>query len=374
MTRRNLQCRRDIGVSGMTLVELLVVVAILGLLAVTVLPNLASTSESRRTREAARSLSSAIAHCQSRAIGRQTWSGYALIAATPSSYAALDLYKMDQPEAYRGDTIPAYVELMNGPTGTRLAVSPSGASPLALSGTVGVAAGDLMRFNGGGPWYEIDSGTAGGAAVTGSSIRFHHLGSTGASSSHELFGANARTTPWPASPPARHAFEVLRKPIRSGTPTPLPAGRCVDLRWSCFGPATSSAFSTLQPVASGTFSGFPAGSELVVLFDGTGSVREYVVNHSGATTRYTVAGPLFLLIGRADRAGNMPVTPLNPQDDSLGANWQYSDSYWLALDPATGQCRVAECRPSTLPLVAPYADACVASQEWIRAALLAGGG
>jgi prepilin-type N-terminal cleavage/methylation domain-containing protein len=63
----------------MTLVELLVVITILGLLAVTVLPSLATSAESRRTRETTRMVSSFIAKAQGRAIGRQEWSGLKLM-------------------------------------------------------------------------------------------------------------------------------------------------------------------------------------------------------------------------------------------------------------------------------------------------------
>ena len=64
---------------GMTLVELLVVVAIFLVLAVTVLPALSATAELRRGREAARMVSSFIAKAQWRAIGRREWSGFQLV-------------------------------------------------------------------------------------------------------------------------------------------------------------------------------------------------------------------------------------------------------------------------------------------------------
>jgi prepilin-type N-terminal cleavage/methylation domain-containing protein len=66
---------------GMTLSELLIVVAIIGLLAVTVLPALGTTTEARRSREAARLVSGYCARAQGAAIGQADWTG---LMITPS--------------------------------------------------------------------------------------------------------------------------------------------------------------------------------------------------------------------------------------------------------------------------------------------------
>ena len=92
--------------SGMTLVELLVVVAIIGLLAVTVLPNVASTAERRRSREAARVVSSFFAKGQSRAIGRPEWAGFTLLPppSNPTALYGIDLFQANVPQIYRGES------------------------------------------------------------------------------------------------------------------------------------------------------------------------------------------------------------------------------------------------------------------------------
>jgi hypothetical protein len=77
-----------------------------------------------------------------------------------------------------------------------------------------------------------------------------------------------------------------------------------------------------------------------------------------------VTGPLFLLVGRADRVGQAFAT-LSGTNDTLGANWQYADSTWLAIDPMTGVVRSAACTVSQ--------TTAVNSQTWIRQALLSGG-
>jgi hypothetical protein len=56
---------------------------------------------------------------------------------------------------------------------------------------------------------------------------------------------------------------------------------------------------------------------------------------------------------------------LSPTDDSLGANWQYPDSFWIGIDILSGVCKTAECRPN--------ATGVIDSQLFIRQALLKGG-
>jgi hypothetical protein len=82
---------------------------------------------------------------------------------------------------------------------------------------------------------------------------------------------------------------------------------------------------------------------VVAMFDPSGSLSEisYVAGSSAAaTSRLLLTGPLFLLVGRVDRCG-LPYTP-TPTENNPGANWQYPDSRWIAIDPRTGVVRVAE--------------------------------
>jgi hypothetical protein len=92
---------------------------------------------------------------------------------------------------------------------------------------------------------------------------------------------------------------------------------------------------------------------------------------------------VYLLIGRADRVAQDFVA--SPTVDSAGANWQYPDSFWVAIDPATGVVKTAECTffgedDNRNGMLDPGEDRngntvldvdVVASQRWIRDALLA---
>lgn len=343
---------------GMTLIELLVVVAIMLTLIITVAPNLVNTAEARRSREAARMVAGFVAKAQSRAVGRAEWSGMMLLATSTTSFAAIDMVLADVPPAYRGDTTDATVQV-TGSVGSTRNAAPVPSTALASSTTANVAAGDIIRFGGRGPLFElIDPKSSGfGFELQGDDAK-----------ALDDLGYEPHNTPWPALSPVRHTFEIFRKPTPAGSPLSLPESRAVDLRWSGVGPPQVDG-------VTGTYRQF-GGSGIVssvsLVFDGTGRLRQALAG----STRLIITGPVFLLVGRPDRlprslAGlSDPLDPnqpanLNPADDSTGANWQYADSHWVAIDPMTGVAKTAECFPGA----ASVTD----SQRWIRDALLTSG-
>lgn len=332
----------------MSLVELLLVVAILGILAVTVGPTLATTTESRRTSEAAQVVATFIAQAQSRAIGRKEWSGFWIIPAGQNSSAGVDLVFGDVPDVYRGDTSNAAVKV--APTGgTRALTFSAGAiSSGTTPGLVSVQSLDLIRFGGRGPWYELTNGLA--------EIRMRTHVSPG--DSIEDAGQTNRNTPWPAAG-VDHAFEILRQPEQAGTRMPVPNGRVIDMYWSGYG--TTDMFADASS-PSRFFAPGPLYSNVAVLFDASGRIRKLIVNGQ----RKTVTGSVLLLVGRADRAGQDYSAGAGSADDTVGANWQYPDSYWIGIDPMTGVVRTAACTPGKATAVD--------SQQWIRQNLLASGG
>jgi len=351
--------------AGMTLVELLVVVAIIGLLAVTVLPNVASTTENRRSREAARVTSSFFAKAQSRAIGRPEWAGVTVVPTNASVLYAIDLFQANVPQVYRGESYDSKAFIAGANELSRdLAFYDDRASKalVAIPDARKVATGDLIRFDGNGPWFEFVKGSPYGVRFRGS------LG--GSASANEMVGQSSRNTPWPAqstNPSAlqdvAHGFEILRQPVRNGSAFTIPDGRCIDLAWSGFGsPATflSSRFTI-------------PGTAVTLLFDATGRVRQIFRQNAAATDRVTVTGPVYFLVGRVDRANNDPTaaSTYDGKDDTKGFNWQYGDSYWIVIDPASGIVKTSECLP-----VKTYTDVAtglILSQQFARSETPTGG-
>ena len=364
--------------AGLTIVELLVVVGIMLAFAAVVVPSLGTSIESRRGREAVRMLTTFIPKAQARALGGREWAGFTIDTGTGSSYAAVDLSLADVPPVYRGDASPALLQVTESTIlGTRTASGTNG--ELALSGTSGVRGGDLIRFDGRGPFYEVDSGTALGPAVTGTSIRFEFRGFDAAQNYdasnpddalNEQSGYLLHNTPWPSVTSTGLPFEILRQPVRSGSPFTLPDARVIDLQYSGYGPPVTGAFRTFADVVG---AGNRVGS-VAVLFDGTGRLRQLLVAGAVATAspwRLTVTGPVLLLVGRADRIGQGFSAAAGGNADGVGANWQYADSYWIAIDPVTGVVRSAMCKPNSAG--ASEQARMLDSQEYVRQVLLTGG-
>ena len=334
--------------AGMTLVELLVVIAIIGLLAVTVLPNVASTTENRRSREAARVTSTFVAKAQSRAIGRPEWAGVTIVPTNANVLYSIDLFQANVPQVYRGESYASTATISSIDTGFArgLTFTPDTTIPTPRN----VQSGDLIRFDGRGPWYALSG--------TGAGTRVQFRGTTGIQSATEMVSQTERNTPWPTTG-APHPFEILRQPVRNGSAFTIPDSRCVDLAWSGFGNSTYTRF-----VNPGTPVTVPT---VTVLFDATGRVRQIFTQNAAGANRVTVTGPVYFLVGRVDRANNDPTaaSTYDGTDDTKGFNWQYGDSYWIVIDPASGIVKTAECLPKQTDVIA--------SQQFARTETPTGG-
>lgn len=333
---------------GMSLTELLVVICILGLLAVTVIPAINANSDARKTRQASAAVESFIDQAQSRSIGRQTWSGFRIVPMSANSDAADTLVFVDCPPPYRGESSTSGIVITAAGSGT--------AAPNAFSALVNYLTGsgsdsNTIRFGGVGPIYRLTSYHL----ASGSPLSLTFQLQTGGNGGEDL-GQTSTATALPAIGKT-YAVEIFRGPVPAGVPFVIPENRVVDLRWSGVGANAPS-------VNSGEARQFRAGTNVTVSFDTSGGLRQFsytsATGPNGPVVTETANGPLFLLIGRSDRAGNDKQN-LNSSDDSLGANWQYADSIWVAVDPETGIATAAPCDPE------PFATAsCSDSQETIK--------
>jgi type II secretory pathway pseudopilin PulG len=360
----------------MTLVELLVVVAIIGLLAVTVLPNVASTTENRRSREAARVTSTFIAKAQSRAIGRTEWAGVTVVPTNANVLYAIDLFQANVPQVYRGEsyeskatlTIPASSILQDQPK-RAIYFSDVPLRNWRFGDARSVLDGDLIRFAGRDPWYELTSlveDTTRDIGAPAIMMRGDTYNSAGAPIlvSSQSAGYSTTNSAWPTLD-VGHQFEIIRRPVRNGSAFTIPDGRCVDLAWSGHGGSSYTPF-----LVPGTPVTVPT---VTVLFDATGRVRQIFTQNGTGANRITITGPIYFLVGRVDRANNDPTlaSTYDPKDDSTGFNWQYGDSYWIVIDPASGIVKTAECLP-----VKTYANVTAGlllSQQFARSETPTGG-
>lgn len=315
---------------GVTLVELLVVITILGLLAVTVLPNIGGTIDSRRSREASRGISMFISRAQSRALGAKDPKGFQIQPLTGDAAVAIDFYVADVPPAYAGELSSSTVRLLPGDSffTKNLVFSDAGTNTRVRRDGGFCYNGDSIQFGGVGSYFKFVPGVPGGIppAVT-------------------MWTANNQN-PFNTSLPQtgiNFPFRIRRQPKPASTGVYQMSTRAaVDLRWSSLGGELFSDFVTLndnQP------------DPITILFDAAGRPIEFV--HSNGIRR-TIGVPIFLLLGLAELCGNDPVK-VNPDDNGNnsdenpnvepekrnGANWQYFDGIWLYIDHQSGLVRTA---------------------------------
>jgi len=300
----------------MTLIELLVVIVILGVLGITVLPALSGNRENQTNRVAVQQLSSLLNQSRNDAIAVGRLGGVTVLEG------GLDFARCRVPPPYRGQDVTTKATFTDPASGVTV-------SPAEDLDDFGVAVGDLIRFRGGRPDYSI-------ASISPSAFTIALL-------------SPASTTPWPPTGIAME-FEIERQPRIVGSLISLADQAAVDVSWSGYGPTSG-------------YTRFAANAEVSIVFDKAGVLRTLVINR----VRTIPDGTVFLLIGRVDRRDGGYNASAGPSasDDTIGANWQYPTSYWVGIDPASGQTRIAECVPGSATVVD--------SQDWVRAALVTQG-
>jgi prepilin-type N-terminal cleavage/methylation domain-containing protein len=340
---------------GLTLVELLVVVFVFTILAAIAVPQLHVAMEDRRTREAARAVTVALASARNQAMATGRPVGVVFRRATElgAPNACTVVEQTESPAPYSGENTDAGVRLQLGTVSTSdrpSATGPPGypaipvvyaqlgpnASAFNLS-TIRI--GDQMQINHQGPWYTIigpdgdypadPDGNDDGVPDTGTLI----LG-------REPF--NRYRYPWPESPDVPPwspwlPYQIRRQP-RSGTndpilgsamaPIQLPSRAAVDL--SVSGPDG-------QPFAFAGTTG-----PVMIMFGPTGAVT--AVYNNGVPVNTALHEPAYLLVGELQRVPR-PTDPAGLAEDGV-VNIDSFKSIWVTIQPRTGLASAAEMAPT----------------------------
>ena len=335
----------------MTLIELLVVISILGLLTVIVIPALSGNRENNANRNASQQVSGLISQSRNDAISAGRWAGFTVLE-NENGLNGLDIARCRVPPRYRGDLDASTLTFTQNPFGNRnvtgpiaglLSLTPDNISDVNSLNRAGVRVNDFISFNGEPLRYRIvpfhNIPNPSNPFVSQQGFRIAPVGST-------------LTTPWPPSG-VPMAFSIERQPRVVGSTIALSTESSIDMRWSGYG-----GLGSYTEFWDGTADTLPP--QVSVLFDERGTLRQLII--SG--TRTMVDGAVFFLIGRVDRRNGIQ-SEFNTADDTTGANWQYPTSYWVVIDPVSGQTRIAECVPEATSLEA--------SQRYAREGLISQG-
>jgi prepilin-type N-terminal cleavage/methylation domain-containing protein len=280
---------RAAGRRGLTLMELLVVIFLLGLITAATIPIMNPQAAPRRIREGARLVSTVFGTARNRALAEGRPVGVIMEhEKSPFDTACFRLSFAEQPQPYSGESVSSLATVNNGqimlPGGTNMAL---------------INVNDTIRLNYQGHIYSI-------TAKSGSTLTVKSATAPG--------GVPPNTPSGVAGVP----FQVFRQPIKSAEkPVQLPAGIVIDFVGSGF---------TGQPISS--------SQPFIVMFNPGGAIGS-VYNLSFSTAPIPAPDTLFLLIGRSD--GLLAKLPNDPNNNVNNAG-----SIWVTVGSQTGLLATVE--------------------------------
>ena len=296
---------------GLTLIELVMVVALLGLLAAIAIPGVQLAVKGRAIREAARSVNVFLGSARNRAMttGRPVGIAFQRFsAADPYDNMCITLHQVEAPPPYGGETISSRAQVYFK-SGVLTAQMDAGFDATK------VADGDHVQFNSQGPWHRI-------AAISGTEL-------TLATEPNRLY-------PWPTAlgDAAFMPYEIRRQPRLSATfgiaratfskPLQLPLDAVVDLTFSGL-PAgatdTQGHFSVANAASTGP---------VVIMFSPSGGIEGVYYGSKREQNQ-----PAYLLIGKRERI------PAGSADDNR-SNLEDPECLWVTVSPRSGLINTVE--------------------------------
>lgn len=316
---------------GLTLVELLVVLAIVVMISSVSIPLLNNSIHERRQREAARLLNNFIEGAKVRAaqMGRPVGVIFEPESAiTPHQEpvtldACVVVSYVEQPPPYIGDSAASRAIVENW-TVTKIFSDGPGVDP-ATAGTESMGAGlvrvnDLLRFNFVGPLFRITS-TAGNEwqfvpaeQPVGNAVNAPPAG-----------GGPIHGVPSPDYPQGA-AFQVLRQPFKTAAqPLQMPDGTVVDLDFS--------GLDGLSP--------FDVPGAVIVTFTPGGSVAYVYFQPTDGTTYAPLftrtSAALHFLVGKREFRGGPDQSGLDNCRNLIDLK-----NFWVTINPVSGRVKTDE--------------------------------
>ena len=323
--------------SGVTLVELLVVITILLMLLAIAAPLVVSPLESRQMREGARGVNAYIAGARDRAIANGRPVGVQLQRINVSSVqginSAMTMNIVEVPPPYAGDFLQSRMSVSFNTSTNRNEITFAGIpGPVMDQWQVLVRPGDRLRLNYQGHVYVINT-TAANVNAAGFITQIVD------GSGNAMCWLTTETNTWPMlinSAP----YQVFRAPVKSAVPPlQLPEGVVIDLNASGVG-ATGRQFE------QGTTTGNATRQVPVTIMFGPNGGLDRVHFGLANTNNYTLgvrpSAPVYLMVGRLDKVRRDWNFDLPNEMD----NMEDLSNIWVSISPGTG---LIQTNPVALP-------------------------
>jgi len=385
---------------ALTLVELLVVMAIIVVMMGVAIPLMRASLEEGKVREGARQVNAFVALAKAHAAESRRDFGIWIERSPNDANAAFEVYLAERPRPFAGDLIGARTELFDT-DGDGVAdramfllrdvasMSPTVSRPL-------VQAGDFIRFDYKGPYYRLLGNPRFGPniTITGGTppttqtlvVDFERL-----DAAHPVPRPVSPTITGPVATFGTVPFQFVRSPQKVLTrPLQFAGGVVIDLQHSGMGYSRFSQFDLVSNDASAL--GPPIGSAstpVVIMFKPTGGVSEVIYwDNSLATpavTTHIPNGSISLLVGLFD--GRLPVeetgtvpnpiawSSADPTQASYSKNLADHGSSWVSINPRNGAVTSARNAWELVPVAGPYLrDSLVFAREFAQSGQQVGGG
>lgn len=278
---------------GMTMIELLIVVAVMVILMGISLPMMKTGIEGRKLRETARQVNTTVELAKSLAAESGRYAGIILdteeLPEDTTKLFARRIFMAETPPPYAGDVVGALAKIIvDTSSGTDVLTARFNLDGLSANLSNIVRAGDLIRFDYRNPTYQVTNVTVNATLFT-----------------LVLSGA-----PWPTDG-ASLPYQIIRHPEKSSvSPFELPNGAVIDFSSSGFG-----ASDTRLATASGP---------VTIVFGPSGRL----VGVMGINLSRSPTETLHLLIGNLENLG-----ALNLADPS---------TLWVSIGHHTGRVTTAD--------------------------------
>lgn len=384
--------------SGLTLVELLVVIGIVILVTAVALPIIKPALKDRKIREASRQLNSFISLARAAALEQGREAGIYLERSAINPNACFDVYLAESPYPYSGDTIEfsfANVQATNQVGGTQVRFDPfvNAQFQLAADGNplAQLALGDEIKFDFKGPRYIIrglydadpnDNTNPIVVQVSHPEAKWSDVAGT------PLDPLDDTLTYSPATPtPGSYRYQVFRQPTKSSVKAmTLPNNIAVDLNFSGLGLPVPDSSTAL--ISGRQFRTSIAGDRrpVRIMFGPQGNLSKltFIDPDNNTNQSFNPSGTVYLLVGRIEQIRDfdgIPAVPfsLNNSTDmiQLTRNIVDNSTQWITIGHRTGQVNTA---PNGWP-IAPedlgpgtyFVDLMAAAREFAQAGESVGG-
>ena len=317
----------------MTLPELLVVVAIIGLLAVAVAPLFRGASDKRKLATAADLLTGHLNGAIAKAIGSREGGGVWLEtdATGSGNDQAVALLLLARPRvAASGFATVSNPNLAASPPSATLATTP----PNLFATLTPLIPGAIISFQGIPARYRMVSPTAMEMLPT-------------YSAENTAFPAAGISLPFSLELPPRRRPSVSAPVLGGDT--------CIDFSASTIGAYGFTQTGNVRQLWNFIEPGFPPSQIkiLCVVFDGIGRAttawvaRDHTAAVSTSWTRIDLGPttPVVLLVGNRSQIAQPVVS--QPTEDNPGPNYQNPDAVWVIIDPRTSVIRTVANKAAT---------------------------